>query len=77
MRPGRVAQFVRDARQTRLGPHLAVMYHGATHPDREAIVEYGEHGVRRLTWGELDAIDQPARRMRSSHAACAADRASR
>jgi acyl-CoA synthetase (AMP-forming)/AMP-acid ligase II len=21
----------------------------------EAIVEYGEHGVRRLTWGEFDA----------------------
>ena len=56
VRPSRIAQFVRDARQTRLGPHLAVMYHGAAHPDREAIVEYGEHGVRRLTWGELDAL---------------------
>jgi fatty-acyl-CoA synthase len=56
VRPSRVAQFVRDARQTRVGPHLAVMYHGAAHPDREAIVEYGDAGVRRLTWGELDAL---------------------
>ena len=56
VRPARVAQFVRGARQTKLGPHLAIMFHGATHPDREAIVEYGESGVRRLTWGELDAL---------------------
>jgi fatty-acyl-CoA synthase len=56
VRPARVAQFVRGARQTKLGPHLAIMFHGATHPDREAIVEYGEAGVRRLTWGELDAL---------------------
>jgi len=56
VRPSRVAQFVRDARQSRLGPHLAVMYHGAAHPDKEAIVEYGDRGVRRYTWGELDAL---------------------
>ena len=56
VRPGRVAQFVRGARQTKLGPHLAVMFHGAAHPDREALVEYGAQGVRRLTWGELDAL---------------------
>jgi fatty-acyl-CoA synthase len=56
VRPARVAQFVRGARQTKLGPHLAIMFHGAAHPDREAIVEYGDQGVRRLTWGELDAL---------------------
>jgi fatty-acyl-CoA synthase len=53
--PTRVAHLIRDARQTKLGPHLLPMYHAAAHPDREAIVEYGEQGVRRLTWGELDA----------------------
>ena len=31
------------------------MFHAAAHPDKEALVEYGERGVRRLTWGELDA----------------------
>jgi fatty-acyl-CoA synthase len=56
VRPARVAQFVRGARQTKLGPHLAIMFHGATYPEREAIVEYGDQGVRRLTWGELDAL---------------------
>ena len=55
MRPARLAQFVQDARHTRLGPHLAVMYHAAAHPEKDALVEYGEHGVRRLSWGELDA----------------------
>jgi fatty-acyl-CoA synthase len=55
VRPSQIAQFVRSARNTKLGPHLAVMYHAAAHPDKEAIVEYGEHGVRRLSWGELDA----------------------
>lgn len=55
IRPLRFAQFVKDARKTRLGPHLAVMFHAAAHPDKEALVEYGEHGVRRLTWGEFDA----------------------
>src|SRR5262249_22749959 len=56
IRPSRLAQFVRGARHTTAGPHLAVMFHAAAHPDREAIVEYGEQGVRRLTWGELDAV---------------------
>ncbi len=55
IRPSGVAQFVRGARQTKPGPHLAVMFHAAAHPEKEAIVEYGEHGVRRLSWGELDA----------------------
>ncbi|MDB4954233.1 MAG: O-succinylbenzoic acid--CoA ligase [Myxococcales bacterium] len=56
IRPASFAQFVRGARQTKPGVHLAVMYHAAAHPDKEAIVEYGEHGPRRLTWGELDAL---------------------
>ncbi|MEO8844877.1 MAG: AMP-binding protein [Kofleriaceae bacterium] len=55
IRPTSLARFVRGARQVKRGPHLAVMFHAATHPDKEAIVEYGEHGVRRMTWGELDA----------------------
>ena len=55
MRPSSVAQFVKGARQTKLGPHMAVMFHAAAHPDKEAIVEYGEDGVRRLSWGEFDA----------------------
>jgi fatty-acyl-CoA synthase len=55
IRPSKLAQFVKNARQTPLGPHLAVMYHAAAHPEKEALVEYGERGVRRLTWSELDA----------------------
>ncbi len=55
VRPSKLAQFIKGARQTKLGPHIAVMFHAAAHPDKEARVEYGESGVRRLTWGELDA----------------------
>src|SRR6185295_5301914 len=55
MRPSQLVQFVKGARQTPLGPHLAVMFHAAAHPDKEALVEYGERGVKRLTWGEFDA----------------------
>lgn len=55
VRPSRIAEFVKSARKTPVGPHLALMFHAAAHPDKEAVVEYGEHGVRRLTWGELDA----------------------
>jgi fatty-acyl-CoA synthase len=55
IRPANLAQFVKGARQTKPGPHLALMFHAAAHPDREAVVEYGERGVRRLSWGELDA----------------------
>ena len=55
VRPSGIAQFVKSARQSTLGPHLAVMFHAAAHPEREALVEYSEHGVKRLTWGEFDA----------------------
>jgi fatty-acyl-CoA synthase len=55
IRPANLAQFVKGARQTKPGPHLALMFHAAAHPDKEAIIEYGEHGVRRMSWGELDA----------------------
>jgi fatty-acyl-CoA synthase len=54
MRPGQLARFVRAARNTKVGPHLAVMFHAATQPTKEAVVEYGATGVRRLTWEELD-----------------------
>jgi fatty-acyl-CoA synthase len=54
--PTRLAPFLRAASQTKLGPHVAVMYHAAAHPDKEALVEYRADGtVRRMTWGELDA----------------------
>ncbi|HEY1817337.1 MAG TPA: AMP-binding protein [Kofleriaceae bacterium] len=54
--PSRVAALVKSARQTKLGPHIAVMYHAAVHPEKEALVEYKPDGrVRRMTWGELDA----------------------
>jgi fatty-acyl-CoA synthase len=52
--PTALARFVQTARRTRRGPHLAPMFHAAAQPDREALVEYGAHGVRRMTWGELD-----------------------
>ncbi|NVB79281.1 MAG: AMP-binding protein [Kofleriaceae bacterium] len=55
IRPSGIAHFVNSARSTKLGPHLAVMFHAAAHPDKEAIVEYDGTRVRRLTWGELDA----------------------
>ncbi|HLL21458.1 MAG TPA: class I adenylate-forming enzyme family protein, partial [Kofleriaceae bacterium] len=53
--PSRLLDFVKSARNTKLGPHVAPMFHAAAHPDKEALVEYGERGVRRLTWSELDA----------------------
>src|SRR5262245_43794561 len=55
IRPSGFAHFVRSASQTKLGPHVAIMYHAAAHPEKEAIVEYGDAGVRRWSWGELDA----------------------
>ncbi len=55
VRPSSLLQFVRGARNTKPGPHLAVMFHAAAHPDKEAIIEYGDNGVTRITWGELDA----------------------
>ena len=61
VRPASIAQFVNAARQSSIGPHLAVMFHAAAHPDRDALVEYGEHGVKRLTWGEFDAPNPSSR----------------
>jgi fatty-acyl-CoA synthase len=53
-RPTGIVRFAQAARRTRPGPHLALMFQAAMQPDREALVEYGQHGVRRLTWAELD-----------------------
>ena len=39
------------------------MYHAAAHPDREALIEYDAAGVRRLTWGELDATTSTGSRI--------------
>ena len=56
VRPARFVEFVRAARKLRFGPHLAVVFHAAAHPDKEALVEYGADGsVKRMTWAELDA----------------------
>jgi fatty-acyl-CoA synthase len=54
-RPAQLVEFLRGAAKVPLGPHLAVMYQAATHPDREALIEYTQTGVRRMTWGELAA----------------------
>ncbi|HEY4182854.1 MAG TPA: AMP-binding protein [Kofleriaceae bacterium] len=55
-RPSKMVELARSALQTSsLGPHLALMAHAAAHPDKEALIEYGEHGVSRFTYGELDA----------------------
>ncbi len=40
VRPAQLARFFKSARHTPLGPHLALMFHAAAHPDKEAIVEY-------------------------------------
>ena len=54
--PSRIAPLARAMRQTKPGPHMAVMYHAAVHPEKEALIEYKPDGsVRRTTWGELDA----------------------
>ncbi len=61
LRPAALGRLVRSASRTKIGPHLAVMFHAAAHPDKEALVEYAEGWqtdpacVRRLTWGALDA----------------------
>ncbi len=55
MRPTSLAHFIKTARQVKRGPHLAVMFHAAARPEKEAVIEYSEHGVTRMTWGELDA----------------------
>jgi fatty-acyl-CoA synthase len=51
VRPRGVARFLQAARGSGAGPHLAVMFHAHTQPDKECIVD----GARRITWGELDA----------------------
>jgi fatty-acyl-CoA synthase len=56
IRPARLARFVRGARNTAPGPHLAVMFQAAAQPHKEALVEYATEGLlQRMTWGELDA----------------------
>jgi fatty-acyl-CoA synthase len=56
VRPSQLVHFARGARLTPIGPHMALMFHAAAHPDREALVEYRADGsVRRLSWAELDA----------------------
>jgi fatty-acyl-CoA synthase len=55
VRPAQLAAFLKDASKLPLGPHLATVFHAAAHPDKEALVEYDTDGVRRMTWGELDA----------------------
>jgi fatty-acyl-CoA synthase len=59
--PGGLAKLVKSARRTKLGPHVAVMFHAAAHPDKEALVEYAEGwqtnpaAIKRFTWAQLDA----------------------
>ncbi len=54
---GGLAKLVKSVARTTVGPHLAVMFHAAAHPDKEALVEYGVSGeVTRFTWSELDAM---------------------
>jgi fatty-acyl-CoA synthase len=46
--------FAAAARHAAIGPQLVLLFHGMTQPEREAVVEYGERGVRRMRWGELN-----------------------
>ncbi len=50
-----LVELARAVRHGRSGPHTILLLHGITQPHKEAIVEYGERGVRRLRWGELHA----------------------
>ncbi|HRC54475.1 MAG TPA: AMP-binding protein [Kofleriaceae bacterium] len=50
--PRLAAAALRSAR----GPNLVLLFHGITQPSKEAIVEYGARGTRRLTWGQLHAL---------------------
>jgi fatty-acyl-CoA synthase len=50
------AELALAARRSVVGPQLVLLLHGITQPEKEAIVEYGAHGVRRLRWGELNAL---------------------
>ncbi len=55
--PG-VASFTRDLRRVRMGPHLAVLFHARTHPDRPALLS----GDTRWSYRELNAnINQLSR----------------
>ena len=51
VRPRGVARFLRAARGLGVGPHLALMFHAHTQPDKECLID----GDRRLTWGEMEA----------------------
>jgi fatty-acyl-CoA synthase len=48
--PASLFKFGRDMVKGGVGPHAAVMFHATVHPDKEALIEYGTDGVRRLTW---------------------------
>jgi fatty-acyl-CoA synthase len=50
-----LGQLVGAAPHATIGPDVVLLLHGLTQPAKEAIVEYGERGVRRLRWGELHA----------------------
>ena len=55
--PG-VASFTRDLLRVRMGPHLAVLFHARTHPNRPALV----CGDRQWSYSQLnDSINQLAR----------------
>jgi fatty-acyl-CoA synthase len=56
LRSRRLLEFVAAARHATVGPQLVLLLHGITQPNKEAIVEYGDRGVRRLTWGQLNAV---------------------
>ena len=55
LRPAGLLGFARGALRTSFGPHLAVMFYAHVQPGKEALVEYSDRGVTRLTWAELDA----------------------
>jgi fatty-acyl-CoA synthase len=53
-----VASFTRDLRRVRIGPHLAVLFHARTHPDRPALI----CGDTRWSYSELNSkINQLSR----------------
>jgi fatty-acyl-CoA synthase len=45
-----LATFARAARHTKIGPHVAIMWHAQMTPDKECVVD----GDRRLTWRDFD-----------------------
>lgn len=55
VRRGGLIEFLKGARKLPPGLHFAVMFHAAARPEHEALVEYAAAGVRRISWGELDA----------------------